>query len=650
MTASPNFRHYKISIMKLWLTIIVFSLVVFSELSHADPFDTRSIARATYTITSEDIRRSAVTNIPDILRMAPGLTVARADSHSWVVSTAGFGNLQSKKLLVLLDGEIINNATFGGVDWDTLDTVLEDIDRIEVTRGPVILPSGINASSGLVNIVTKHSRDTQLGLLSGATGSEQQLLGTLRYGNALGEGTTYRLFGKYTDRDTTNSVEDMQAFDAWRGSYGGFRLDSAIDEDDSLEINGRGYYVGENTTIDTFEENGFASEGDRAYLNGGAITALWKHNISDTSGLEFRSSYDYSDRAEPILDLQSHQANFELTHHFSPLTDHDLLWGTGYQFTHDNLDDSAIASIESETRNIDLFTWLIQDTIVLVPDTLTAVISSGFERNDFTGFEYLPSGRLSYDADIRNNVWLAVSRSVTRPDRAQDDILFHDSQCQSGVITGCPTVDRPDLPRTFEPNRSLDAESAVTYELGYFRELSSTANITLSSFMSDYDQIIVPTEKEDSFVLENSAEGEIYGGELSVDWRISDTWRVAGYYTYSESDTPYDSASQNTGNTVGHGFPENQFSIRSAIDLPNDLELDTILRYVDSFTLPEGGTDEYFNLDLKLAWQADSNLEIAMIAQNILREDTFETIQTYGNTTLSENERSVFFKFTWLFE
>src|ERR1700736_233405 len=161
-----------------------------------------SVAAAIFVITQEDIRRSGATNIPDLLRMVPGLDVAQINAHTWAISARGVNHQFANELLVLIDGRAVYTPLFGGVYWDTQDVPLEDIDRIEVIRGPGATVWGANAVNGVINIITKKAADTQGALVTAGGGTAGQARGTVQYGGTIRGSTSYRIFSDYLSYNT----------------------------------------------------------------------------------------------------------------------------------------------------------------------------------------------------------------------------------------------------------------------------------------------------------------------------------------------------------------------------------------------------------------------------------------------------------------
>jgi iron complex outermembrane recepter protein len=193
---------------------------------------------AVFVITGEDIRRSGATSIPEALRMVPGIQVARIDANKWAVSARGFNGFIANKLLVLMDGRSVYSPLYSGVYWDVQDTILEDVARIEVIRGPGASLWGANAVNGVINIVTRQAAETQGGLLTAGAGTEEKLFGSLRYGGALGEQAHYRIYGKYVERDSGRGVGGEPTNDDWEMARGGGRIDWQPSDKQLLTVQG----------------------------------------------------------------------------------------------------------------------------------------------------------------------------------------------------------------------------------------------------------------------------------------------------------------------------------------------------------------------------------------------------------------------------
>ena len=199
------------------------------------------VAAAVFVITQEDIRRSGATNIPDLLRMVPGLDVAQINGSTWAIGSRGFNSHFSNKLLVMIDSRIVYTEYFAGVYWDTLDLPLEDIDRIEVIRGPGGSIWGANAVNGVISIFTKKADQTAGAMVETGAGNIDQGFGTAQYGGTLGQSTHYRVYAKYFNQAQQADLTGQDGADGWHSLRGGFRTDSTLSTKDELTVQGNLY-------------------------------------------------------------------------------------------------------------------------------------------------------------------------------------------------------------------------------------------------------------------------------------------------------------------------------------------------------------------------------------------------------------------------
>src|ERR1700688_673028 len=198
-------------------------------------------AAAIFVITQDDIRRSGASSIPEALRMVPGLEVARIDENKWAIGSRGFNGRFDNKLLVLIDGRGVYTPLFSGVYWNVQDVMLEDVDRIEVIRGPGATLWGANAVDGVINIITKAAKATQGGLLTAEAGSEERTAESVRYGGKVGDSTYYRAYTKYYDWYPSIDPSGTTAHDGWDALRGGFRADWTPAGANSLTVQGDVY-------------------------------------------------------------------------------------------------------------------------------------------------------------------------------------------------------------------------------------------------------------------------------------------------------------------------------------------------------------------------------------------------------------------------
>ena len=623
---------------------------------------------AVFVITQDDIRRSGVTSIPEALRMAPGVQVARIDANKWAIGIRGFNGRFANKLLVLMDGRSMYTPLFGGVFWDVQDTVLEDIERIEVIRGPGATLWGANAVNGVINIITKQAKETQGGLLSIGYGSEERGFGMLRYGGALNDGQThYRIYAKYFDRDdsvTPFSEEDTA--DDWHVSRAGFRLDWEAHHD-AVSIQGDLYTGKSGETLTTFSPDPprLLKQTADEDIDGGNLLLRWQRTLSTQSKLALKFYYDRTERDWPLGGEVRDTFDLDFQHRFPLAQGQDIVWGLGYRHTQDELLTTDTVQPTVDHRNDDLFSAFIQDDITLLTDRLRLTLGSKFEHNDYSGLEIQPNARLLWTPDERQSLWVSVARAVRTPTRSEHD--FRILGLAGIVPPGTPPNPFPvPLVSVLEGSEDFAAEELLAYELGYRIQATEQLSLDLAAFYNDYDKLLslnpgapvcaatgIPVLLEPGCVLTtnsvflpltagNDLQGTSHGLEAALDWRMLDWWRWHGSYAYLHMDL--DDTAQGLS-TAGQN-PRHQFSLRSAMNLSHNLELDLWLRYVDD--LPDLGIDSYLSLDARLAWRLYKDLELSIVGQNLLEQHQ-EFISELGDISPTEVERSVYGQIKWVF-
>jgi iron complex outermembrane receptor protein len=579
------------------------------------------VATAIEVIDSEEIRRSGATTIPDILRLATGLHVAQADGHTWAVSARGFNTTVANKMQVLIDGRNLYSPLFSGVFWDVQHYLLDDIDRIEVIRGPGAALWGANAFNGVINIITKSARDTQGGLLMGGGGTEENGFGGFRYGSKFSENTFYRVYATYFNRDGLKYPSGADAHDGMMQGQTGFRTDSYLQGANVITVQGD-YYNGLDST----------DKQDDTHVTGGNLLGRWSHTFSETSDLQAQLYYDRTYRNIPQQfreDLGTYDLDFQ--HRFDVGERNHLMYGFEYRLYEDDIDNpnpTLLAFVPPE-RNMQLVSGFLQDEINIVPDYFGVTVGSKFEHNDFTGFEFQPSIRAAYFPAEGQTLWAGVSRAVRTPTRIDEDFVV------------------PSFGLTNEPPGLFRSEEVIAYELGYRLQLWKRVSFDLTGFYNDYDNLR-SVEPMGGFLVErNELEGDGYGFEISSTFQATDSWRLRGGYRYLETRLHGSAASKDPLAAANEANdPHNIVTLTSMLNLPWKLEFDQIVRYVDNVP-PPFAVAEYLALDLRLAWSPRPNLELAVVGRNLLDNQHPEI----GAPTAlrKEVERSVYGKVTWRF-
>jgi iron complex outermembrane receptor protein len=608
------------------------------------------VAAAVFVITPEDIRRSGVTTIPEALRMVPGLQVARVDANQWAISARGFNEGIANKLLVLIDGRSVYTPMFSGVLWDVQDTLLEDIDRIEVIRGPGGALWGANAVNGVINIITKRASETQGGLLATGGGTEEHGFAGVRYGDALGENGHYRVYAKWFDRD-----ESPGGNDDWRMTRMGFRADWDLGEWDAVTVQGD-YYdgrIGERSAVPILTPPFSETFDSDSPVCGGNVLCRWQREFSEDSDLILQLYYDHTERDSVTLRDEVDTVDLDLQHRLPSGSRHDILWGLGYRSIVDDVTLTSAVSLDPVSRDHDLLSAFVQDEITLVEDRLDLTLGSKFEHNDYTGFEVQPSARVAWQPNEREAAWAAISRAVRTPSRIEHDARVNLAVLEvPGAGTGLVSV---------LPSPDMESEELVAYELGYRTQASDWLFLDVAGFCNRYDSLRT-VEPGEPFLelspspphlvlpvsLGNKMSGETHGVELAAQWQPVDWWRVDAAYSYLRMSLHLDADSGDTSSLQAEGqSPRNQFSLRSMMDLPGDLEFDWWLRYVDGLDALD--LDSYVGLDLRLGWRPSEDLELSIVGQNLLESHDLQFAPALLLNEATRAERGVYADVTWRF-
>lgn len=571
-------------------------------------------------ISNEKIRRSGARSLPDILRLATGLHVAQSGGRVYAISARGFNTSTANKMHVLMDGRSLYTPLYGGVFWDVQNYPIEDIDRIEIIRGPGATMWGANAVNGVINIITKSAKETQGGLLEVGGGNYEQGFGTFRYGGRIGENTYYRAYVDGYNRDGMRLSSGGDAGGDRQFGQAGFRVDSNLDEDDLLTVQGDIYYG---------DQGGMGNEMD-SYVYGGNLLGRWTHTFSDESDFALQIYYDRVGRTIPYL-FEEDRDTFDLDfQHRFPLGDwNDIVWGLNYRVSADEIGNaSAIGFIPTE-RTLHLFSGFIQDEITLIEDELALILGTKLEHNDHTGFEFQPSARVSWIPSEWQTVWGSVSRAVRTPTRIDEDVVL--------PVSATPL---------FLGSRDFDSEELLAFEIGYRVRPLEPLYIDIATFYNVYDRLrsVEPLPGEPTSIIHNKLDADTYGVELEVNYQVMPWWRFSGSYTYMQFDFQKDADSLDPTTPAGSregNDPHHLFTIHNSVDLARNVDFDLIFRYVDD--LPSPYIPSYLVMDVRLAWFPQDNLELALVGRNLLDDKHPEF------TTLREVQQSVYASLTWRF-
>jgi len=548
-------------------------------------------AAAVYVITNDDIRRSGSASLAEALRLAPNLQVARVSSSTYAISARGFNHntATANKLQVMIDGRVVYTPLYAGVFWDQQDVPLADIDRIEVISGPGGAVWGSNAVDGVINIITKSSRDTQ-GALVDLQGGTLTRTATARYGGKLGEDASFRVYAMGAKRDSLETAAGTATRDSWDKLQGGFRTDWSRNSD-SLTLQGDIYNAVTQDVPGMLQNNA---------VSGGNLIGRWTRQFGSGSMLQTQIYYARSVR-ETTSGIRSsvHTYDLDFQYSFVPASGQTIILGAGDRVTEDDfIGGPGTSFLDPAEKRLNLANVFLQDEIALAPD-LTLTLGIKAEHNDYTGMEYMPDARLGWRVTGSNLLWAAVSRAARMPSRFDTDLRA------TGTFAGGP---------------DFTTEYLTAYELGYRGQPSRAISFSLSAFYNVYDHLRTVEASTPSIfplIVLNNMKGATYGVELWGNYALTDQWRLSAGLSTLRKDLRLETGSRDIfGVRFAGNDPAYQASFRSSMDVMKDVELDIDFRAVDD--LPSPRIPGYVEADVRLGWRVTNALELAVVGSNLL--------------------------------
>jgi iron complex outermembrane recepter protein len=604
---------------------------------------------AIYVLTGEEILRAGFSSIPEALRMVPGLSVAQLDSQNWIVTARGFAAQYAGKLLVLIDGRTVYDPFYSGVLWSRQDLPLEDIDRIEVIRGPGAALWGANAVNGVINIITKSSQETQ-GNLAVASWGGTKSYAAVQSGGEIGDGH-YRAYMKYDDYASLKAADGTTADDPWHVWRAGFRTDWRSSTANQQTVQGD-IYSGTLRVADAqtsltppYSSISRVSQG----VSGGNILGRWQHAGDERSRWSLQAYYDRTELRDPVfIGFMRDTFDLEFQHQMDVGTRQTVVYGGGYRFTQARYSDSYYLTYAHERDSQQLVNVFGQDEIAVVPDRLELILGSKLEHNDFTGLEVQPSVRLMWTPDSSNSIWADVSRAVRTPDLLETGLRVNYAAFDAGG-TAPPTV------LSILPNPALRSERLVAYELGYRTQPARSVFVDVVTFFNVYRDLVTtgtstafveavppPAHLVIGSVYNNAMRGNTYGLEVAPTWQVAPWWKLAAGYTWLHM-------TLNMAGTYGAqpagDSPKHQAQIRSSMQWLRHITFDTAFYYVDS--LPDQGVASYMRLDARLGWSMADRLDLSVGGSNLLDPRHVE-FRSFTAVPV-EIERTVYAKVAWRF-
>ncbi len=564
---------------------------------------------ALFVITQEDIRRSGFTNLAEALRMVPGMQVGRLDGNKWAISARGFNSRFAGKLLVMIDGRTVYSLLRTEVLWDVQDTLLEDVERIEVLRGPGAALWGANAVNGVVNIVTKATAETQGTLMSLHTGTgEERAVVSMRYGDKMSDKGHYRLYAKYYNFDYMKNAMGEDQDSRWHNFRSGFRSDWRLAKYDTLTVQGD-IYDGSSRQENVNPRTGQLINSEGINVSGHNLLTRWYRELHE-GDMSLQFYYDWNERHELGFDDSHGTFDLDFQHRriFNPRF--EFIWGLNYRYTQDELLGDENLFYEPEERADKLYSFFLHTDYALIPDKLRLLVGSKFSHNDYSGFEYQPSVRLLWNVNEQHQLWTSLSRAVRTPSRTDED---------TNLIVSAG----PNLKFYIKGNDKFESEELLAHEIGWRYRPTNNFLFDAVAFFHKYDKLgphgeIVDFIPPNTLVqkLINGHQGHTFGAEFSVHWQASETWKLGINYHYFDMHLDFMPGKFGDANRANGATPHHQAGLHSYLDLSHHWTWDSSLYYVDN--VPKNDIGKYFRLDTRLAWQPTNHWELALGARNLL--------------------------------
>jgi iron complex outermembrane recepter protein len=616
-----------------------------------EPQEVWKTPAAIYVITQQDIQRSGATSIPAALRLAPGVEVARIDSNKWSIGIRGFGSRLARDVLVLIDGRTVYTTLLAGTYWEVQNVPIEDVDRIEVIRGPGGTIWGPNAVNGVINIITKSSKETQGTFASVVGGNVDQGIVNVRYGGGNGKTFDYRVYGAGFVRGPEFHL-DGDDYDSWRALQGGFRIDFSRGDRDNFTVQGDIYDegAGETVTAVTYAPPYSQILQGTERLSGGNIVARWHRIQGDGKDFQVQAYYDRENRREPnFADLRD-TYDVDLLDRFRLPGNQQISWGAGARFSKGR-NPTVVSGLffVPETETDELFSGFFDDQIGLLPNRLSLSIGTKLLKTNYTGLQLEPSVRLLWTPTDKQSLWAAFTHAVRTPSDAERRFYL------TGLV-GFTPGGTPFFAR-FNANPNFGSEELNGgYEIGYRHLVMNNLYFDVSAFFNHYSDLfsedivgapyLENTPPPPHLLLPaefgNGLLGTTRGIEVAPEWQPMPFWRLSASYSYLEMKLQKSLNSLDVGSApiVEGSSPRHQGTLESAFDVTKSLSLDLRFRYVSA--LPAQGIKAYSTGNVRLAWWATPYLQLSVVGRNLLQPYHFEYASDPG--PMVGIKRSVYFQ------
>jgi iron complex outermembrane recepter protein len=617
------------------------------------PEQVRKTSAAIYVITQEDIERSGATSIPEALRLAPGVEVARIDSNKWSIGIRGFGSRLSRDVLVLIDGRTVYTTLLAGTYWEVQNVLLQDVERIEVIRGPGATIWGPNALNGVINIITKSTKDTHGTLVNAGGGNVDQGFLNTRYGGGNGRTFDYRVYGLGFVRGPEYH-SDGNNYDSWRALQGGGRMDFSTNERDSFTLQGDIYDegAGETVTAVTYAPPYQQIVQGTELLSGGNILGRWEHTQGEGKDFQLQFYYDRTSRQEPNFADYRNTFDFDFLDRFRLPRRQQITWGFGARAS-TGRNPTIVSGLYflPETRTDTLYTGFFQDEVGLVQDRLSLQFGTKLLKTNYTGFQLQPTARLLWTPTEKQTFWAAFTHALRTPSDAER--AFYLSGFTGRFVSGLPFFAR------FNANPNFESEQMNGYELGYRNLVRKSLYFDFAAFFNHYNDLFseditgapfIETNPAPTHVLlpadfGNGLLGTTRGIEVAPEWRPFSFWRLAASYSFLQMEIQKRPGSLDVGSapSIVGSSPRHQVTAQSNFDLTKALSLDLTYRFVSKLSAQM--INAYSTGDAQFAWKPRPYIRLSIVGQNLFQPYHYEFASDPGPNVAIK--RSVYGQITW---
>lgn len=609
-------------------------------------------AASVQVLGPEEIRRSGADTLPELLRLVPGVQVARQNANMWAISIRGLNAQAGQKVLVMVDGRSIYNPSKGGVQWDMHGLPVAEIQRIEVVRGPGGTLWGADAVNGVINIITKEAGDTRGTRLITGAGTINRTVSVI-HGDALSEDAHYRFSGKFFDRSGF-AIDGRETHDDWSGGRGAARLDWQMGPDEKVILSGELFQGTSDILLHESQGSPPARQHSQTPtdIDGGHLLMRWQRDFADGHQVILQGYFDAFER-EMILNGETERSrifDIDLQVQHPPFLGHEFIWGLGYRYSKQHYLGNFNFGFDPATDIERVESFFIQDEIPWFDRRLKLILGTKVQHHDQTGVEYQPNARLIWNPQAPWSAWVAVSKALRSPFRVHSAVRL------TNLVSNGP----PARYIRLLGNTELDSEELLAHEVGFRRQFSDRLSLDLSLFYNRYKNLrtvepgtpflettpapphlVLPVQHQDWMA------GRSHGLEASLLWRVRDDWKLRLGYAYLDIDLiPSPESNNPSSQRAAYRSPRHQLQLHSLWDLTDNQDLDAHLYHTDGLSHPD--VPAYWKLDLRYAWRPDPNLELSLIGRDLLDADHPEFLYTRRIGEPSETPRSIFLQLDWL--